>query len=158
MHPFYQAALDAACLALTDLDATLADLPDGALDWAPAPGTNAITVLVRHSLSATPFLFATAAGRNPDRDAYRKGDRAEAFAAQGGASALLRRDVQAAEATLMEILSVGDDAALKAVAPWGFDDGRSPTGARFLVHAVGHLREHVGQVQLMRDLWNAKSA
>ncbi|HOM55868.1 MAG TPA: hypothetical protein PKW46_10015, partial [Thermotogota bacterium] len=37
--------------------------PDEALSWAPAPNTNSMAVLVRHSLSALPFFFACSAGR-----------------------------------------------------------------------------------------------
>ena len=31
------------------------------------------------------------------------------------------------------------------------------TGLECLFHALAHLREHVGQAQLMRDLWLARA-
>jgi hypothetical protein len=155
MHATYQAALAAARSAFADLSAALADLPDAALDWTPAAGMNSANVLTRHSISATRFLASGGAGLAPDRAAYMAGDRAEAFRAQGATTAALLDEVRAFDPELEGIVGAGDDAALGAVASWAFADGVTPNGAHLLIHSVGHLREHVGQVQQLRDLWLA---
>jgi hypothetical protein len=155
MHPTYQAALIAARTAFADLSAAVADLPDESLDWAPVAGTNSVNVLVRHSITATRFLASGGAGLGPDRQAYMAGDRAEAFKVLGATSAGLIAEIDAFLPELETILGAGNDAALAVVAPWAFADGITPTGAHLVIHTIGHLREHVGQVQLMRDLWLA---
>ena len=62
MHPTFEAALDEATMAFGDLDEALAELPDLAVDWRPAAGTNSLAVLTRHAISAAKFLGATASG------------------------------------------------------------------------------------------------
>ena len=157
MHAIYQAATHTINIALDDLSAAIDGLPDHALDWVPATGTNSMTVLVRHGISATKFLSAAAAGLRPDRPAYFAGDRAEAFQSAGVTAALLQAEIAAAQAPIEAILARGGDVALTEVAAWS-EDGTTPTGAQLLIHGLGHLREHVGQAQLMRDLWHANVA
>jgi hypothetical protein len=154
MHDIAQAALVIYQRALDDLDAALADLPDAALDWAPTPqGTNSALVLTRHGISASAYMIGCAAGRNPDRNAYLREDRPAAFASRGATIAGLRAEVAAARAALPAALAPVTDASLAAPAAWSWPEGGTPAGAELLIHGAGHLREHVGQVQLMRDLW-----
>lgn len=155
MHATFEAAAHVLRTALGDLSEILAGLPPEAADWKPFPAANPLTVLVRHSLTGTRFLASTAAGLAPDRPAYLAGDRAEAFAAAGGTTEGLRAEVAAALPGLEAILAKGDDAALAAPASWAWPAGRTPSGAELLIHATGHLKEHVGQAGLLRDLWNA---
>ena len=155
MHPTFAAAFDVTRIALADLDMALAGLPDEAADWTPAPGTNSATVLVRHALTATRFLAGTASGLAPDRQAYVTGDRVEAFKAMGATAASLRAEVAVALEQLPALYERGDDASLAAMTPWPLGDLGPRNGAFLLVHGVGHIREHVGHIGLMRDLWVA---
>ncbi len=155
MHATFDAAAHVLRTALGDLTEVLADLPAEAADWRPFPAANSLTVLVRHGLTGTRFLTSTAAGLAPDRAAYLAGDRAEAFAANVGTTESLQSEIAAALPGLEAILAKGGEEALLAPATWAWPTGRTPTGAELLIHAMGHLKEHVGQAGLLRDLWNA---
>jgi hypothetical protein len=65
--------------------------------------------------------------------------------------------VAAAKSALAGVLEGVTSDSLRAAAGWRFADGAEPTGNELLLHAAGHLREHVGQAQLIRDLWLANS-
>ena len=155
MHPTFEATLHVIRTSLNDLLAVIDDMPGEALDWTPAEGVNSVTVLTRHSLTAIIFLGGTAAGTSPDRRAYLSGERAAAFSAKDTAAASLRAEVAATLATTAANFEHGSDGALAAPASWAWPDGRTPTGAELLVHSAGHLKEHVGQASLLRDLWSA---
>jgi hypothetical protein len=156
MHATFAAALNVARTALDELSEMLAGLPDEALDWSPAEGSNSIAVLTRHGLTATVFLASTAAGLNPDRKAYLEGDRVEAFKARNTSPALLREEIARTLAAIEGIMAHGSDASLAAAASWNWPNGRTPPGAELLIHSVGHLKEHAGQASLIRDLWVAR--
>jgi hypothetical protein len=156
MNSAYHAVLITIRTALGQLDAAVADMPDEALDWTPAPGMNPANVLVRHAVTATAFLAATGAGLSPDRDGYLKKDRVEAFAAKKGSQAKLRADIAALLEDIGPILGAGREETLEKPAGWPWADGRVPNCSEVLVHSLGHLKEHVGQVEQLRDLWKAK--
>ncbi len=153
MNSAYHAVLVVTRTALEALDAAIAELPDPAAAWVPSEGLNSIAVLTRHSLTATAFLAATGAGLTPDREIYLKQDRAPAFATKRATVAALRADIQRLLDDIGPILGRGAEATLEQPAAWAWPDGRTPNCGEVLVHSVGHLKEHVGQVQLMRDLW-----
>lgn len=157
MNSAYHAVLLTIRTALAQLDAAVADLPDEALDWAPAPGMNSATVLVRHAVTATAFLAATGAGLAPDRERYLKNDRAEAFAARKGTVKALRAEIAALLEDIGPILGAGREETLEQPAGWPWADGRVPNCSEVLVHALGHLKEHTGQVEMLRDLWKARA-
>ncbi len=157
MHDTYYAALIRARDALTDLEETLAGVPDAALDWTPVSGTNSLAVLTRHSITATAWLGAQASGIGSDREAYLKNERAASFRARGTTTAALHEELTKFSDELGLLLARGNEATLAAEASWPMADGRNWKGAEFLIHAIAHLREHVGQAQLLRDLWLANS-
>jgi hypothetical protein len=158
MNAAYHAVLITLRTGLELLDETVAGLPDEALDWVPAEGANSVAVLVRHSVTATAFLAATGAGLAPDREAYVTRDRASAFAAREATVDGLRAEIAQLLEDIGPILGAGRDDVLEKPALWAWGDGRTPNCSEVLVHSLGHLKEHVGQVQLMRDLWNARPA
>jgi len=156
MHPTYDAALHVIRTSFALLDESLDGLPDAALEWTPVSGTNSLTVLCVHGLTSTQFWVAAAAGLKPDRGEFIEHVRGDAFRARGATVANLRAEIARTEAELAETLAHGDDAALRAEMPWE-DFGWHGTGAEALIVSTAHLREHVGQAQLMRDLWLAAS-
>lgn len=160
MTPTHQAALDVARQSFGMLKEAIAGLPDEAFDWTPAPNTNSLTVLTRHSLAACRFFFGAVSGEPGSIAEYRKGDRAEAFRAQGGTATTLTAAIDAGVRDLAVILAPGAESHLAAMIGWPAEapDVPTRTGAEILVNGIGHLREHVGQAQLMRDLWLARQA
>jgi len=119
----------------------LADLPDEAVNWRPGPEMNTIAVLVEHAWGSAQWWTAHAAGHELQRD------REAEFRVTRGVS------------ELEELLAGGQgriEEHLAAVDPgrYGERDAASDrTCAWCLIHAVEHAREHVGQAQLTRQLW-----
>ena len=137
---------------------TVSGLPVEALDWQPGPEANSITVLVCHALWSTRFWVWTGCGRNPSHREYVETERAEAFRMRGESDRFLLGWITNIEADVGVAIRGGRDEHLTAEYPMDDaepDDG-ARTGASCLVHAASHLREHVGQVALTRDLWLAR--
>jgi hypothetical protein len=160
MTPTHQATLDVSRQSLGMLKQAIAGLPDDAFDWAPAPNTNSLTVLVRHSISSARFFFGVASGRPGSFAEYTKGDRSEAFAAEGGNAETLRQAIDDFLPEFETILAGGRDEHLTEMIGWPEEAPQMPTrtGMEVLIAGVGHLREHVGQAQLMRDLWLGRNS
>jgi hypothetical protein len=134
-------------------------LPDEAADWTPAPNTNSLTVLTIHSLTSLKFWLGNGSGRQMTFERYRAEDRAPSFASTAQPVAALIERIDAALPEIEAILAAGDEASLSAKLPPAPADAAPDlpeTGVGCLFQAVAHLREHVGQAQLMRDLWLAR--
>ena len=153
----YSAALTVTSQSLDMLRDAIDGLPPEALAWTPAPNTNSMAVLVRHSLSALPFFFACSAGKVGSIKEYRATDRADAFKVLGGTSEELKTLIAGAIPKLELLVANGTQANLDAMVEWPTEDPTlKRTGAEMLINIVGHLREHVGHSQLMRDIWLAQ--
>ncbi len=159
MTPTHAAALASATDSLSLLKETLAVLPDEALNYVPQPGLNPLAVLIAHSISATRFLFLLGTGQVSSFVEYRNGSRAASFEAKGTGIAKVNAEVDAFLAELEGILAQGTEAHLADVPTYpGEDDAPRRSGALCLIHGSAHLREHVGQAELMRDLFLASKA
>lgn len=156
MHPFAAATHTVVDDSLTMMRDSLRELPPEATDWRPAGSANSLTVLVRHSISATLFWLRAGAGGDVSLAAYRAEERTPAFESSGGTADELAAEIDRCLAEAATVLSGVDDASLERVREWPEDPTMRKTGATCLVHAIGHLREHVGQAQLTRDLWLAR--
>ena len=153
----YSAALTVTRQSLDMLRDAIDGLPPEALAWTPAPNTNSMAVLVRHSLSALPFFFACSVGKVGSIKEYRATDRAEAFTVLGGTADELKQLIAGAMPQLERLLENGTQANLDAMVEWPTEDPTfKRTGGEALINIVGHLREHVGHTQLMRDIWLAE--
>ena len=122
-------------------------LPAEALAWRPpAEDTNPITVLATHGMHSTRWWLTIARGASlPDRD------RPSEFVAETGSSD--------------ELLSFVDEMAADCHARLDPDEPFDPgahrevpdddpvSAAWALLHSLEHLREHVTQAQLTRQLW-----
>jgi hypothetical protein len=138
--------------ARDDLRAAIDGLPAGALNWRPAgDDTNSIASLTSHSLLSARAWLSVAVGvpvRDRDRDS-------EFQVTATGAGELLAF----ADGLFEECLDLIDK---DRVVDWGairqhWDPGRGIEvfAAWALIHALEHLREHVGHVGLTRQLWDA---
>lgn len=152
MTPTHQAALTVAQESFAMFAEALAGLPDEALVWRPdADNTNSLAVLAAHSLSATRFWLANGAGVGKSIEEYRRVDRGPAFAAGGAGDYPAQFDQMLSG--LATLFAAGTEAHLLADVAQPADPVMTRTGVGCLIHGIGHLREHVGQAQLMRDLW-----
>lgn len=136
----------------------LTALPDEAADWSPVSGGNTAVVLVTHSITSTRFWIGNGSGQQGSMARYRAEERAPSFEARGLTIAVLAARIDAFAAEAEQILASGDAASLEAIIDWRAEDPAEPlrTGVEALLRAVAHLREHVGHMQLMRDLWLAR--
>jgi uncharacterized damage-inducible protein DinB len=139
-----------------DMRQTIADFPAEALNWEPAgEDTNSVAVLTIHSLHSTRSWLCTALGEPlPERDRD-----SEFRVAEDDPQALLALfDEMSGQCTaLFDKASEIDWAAIRRThtRPDASDAIQVPA-AWALLHAIEHLREHLGQMQLTRQLWEAK--
>ena len=120
--------------------------PD-ALNWKPGRDTNSIAALLAHTLDAERFLVATAA----DSQTPREGESTFRASASGADELLLRlgeveKDVERRLAGLS-----GDHLSQEITRT--MRTTRTRTGIAWLLHALAHSREHIGQAYLTRQLW-----
>ena len=120
-----------------------------ALNWKPLGGqdTNSIAVLLSHALDAERFLIASSVDVTLDRDR----------------EAQFRVSVESADALLAlidrteaEVNGWIDSLTPEHLAAEIARPNRTHTGAWWLLHAVEHSNEHVGQALLTRQLYEAR--
>jgi uncharacterized damage-inducible protein DinB len=155
VDPFVVAADDVLRTALEDMRACTDGASIDCLNWRPdSPDTNSIAVLAVHSMHSTRSWLSIAVGAPlPPRDRPSEflttADDSSAFHAfidEMGRDCL----------SLLEHAAVDDWSSARRTHPRprpGTDDQVSAAWA--LVHAMEHLREHVGQMQLTRQLFDA---
>lgn len=159
MTPTHSGALQIVRESFAFLRASIDDLPQEALDWKPLPSANSATVLVVHSITATRFFLNAGSGKPGSITEYRANERAAAFRSQGLGKAELLAMIDTFGGEAESILAAGTEQQLSSAIEMPTTDNLPvPTrnGAGTLFAAIGHLREHVGHVQLMHDLWLAK--
>jgi len=147
MLPVFAAYLKEIESIHTEIDKVLASLPQEALDWVPGLEMNPIAVLVAHTAGSERFLIGDIIG---GLDSQR--DRVAEFAVRGkdGAalSALLAQAL-AATRTTFEKLTVAE---LESIEP-RTKQGRSFTVAAAIDHVIAHDAQHLGHIELTRQLW-----
>ena len=152
--PFLTSARDLLRRAQADMRAAIDGLPPDALNWRPAgDGTNSIAVLATHSLTSTREWLSVAVGEPPperDRDSE-----FEASARDAGELLALVDGLFEECLSLVDKSRTVDWTALRS--QWDPDTGVQLLAAWALLHALEHLREHVGQISLTRQLWEAQS-
>jgi hypothetical protein len=148
-----QTIVDASIAMLRD---AVAGLPDEAVQWAPLPNASSMNVLVMHSITSSRFFLGCGAGKKTSRRHYLEADRVAAFQSKGASTAGLLAVLDAAAIEFRHLLGEAPASALSEVLAWPdeYPEERL-TGIECLFRAIGHLREHVGHAQLMRDLWLA---
>jgi hypothetical protein len=146
--PLVDAARDIAGDSLEALRRVVAEAPDDLLNWRPAgEDTNSIAVLAVHAVTSTRWWLSLAiTGAGPQRE------RAEEFRTIASNASELLEHVDPLIADCRSLLA--SDAPLDAAAPRAEPDGSATTAAWALVHAVEHLREHVAQAELTRQVWD----
>lgn len=136
---------------LRQLDAEIEGLDREVLGWKPAPDTTAISNLVLHVIGAMKVGFTVLSGKPQERD------RAAEFEAAPMTAAELAARISAAGQDLEQYrdrLSVAD---LLAVRHRPARDFRA-SGLTVLLIAWGHATEHLAQVRLTRQLYDASRA
>src|SRR2546422_847805 len=151
--PLLLAAQDTVRRTFADMRQCLEGLPTEALDWRPGDAsTNSVAVLTVHSLHSTRSWLSIATGEPlPERD------RASEFrvSAKDNVSLFGVFDEIVSDClALLEPSRPIDWAEMRRThaRPNPEEDMQVPA-AWALLHAVEHLRDHLGQMQLTRQLW-----
>lgn len=116
------------------------------LNWAPAGGdeTNSIAQMLSHALEAERFLVASAVGVEVERH------REAQFEVELGSADELLADIDRTEGLVNSWLDQLTADKLAADLP---RRGVPHKGAWWVLHALEHSREHVGQALLTRQLY-----
>jgi hypothetical protein len=158
MTPTHAGALQITRESLAFLRAAVEDVPQEALEWKPLPTANSMAVLVVHAVTATRFFLRAGAGQAGSMSEYRANERAAAFRTAGVTKRQLLDMIDAFSAEAEQILAQGTEAHVSGTVSLPTNDNLpvpDRNGAGTLMAAIGHLREHVGHLQLMHDLWLA---
>ena len=150
--PLLVAARDVVQDALGELRRALEGADTATLNAVPAgPGSNSLAVLGAHALSSTRSWLALATQAPlPPRD--RPAEFRTSVQDPAGFLTWVDAEAEACRRLLMDADSF--DPAHVGFAPWrGGAEAEEPVTAGWaLLHAVAHLREHVGHVQLTRQV------
>jgi hypothetical protein len=116
------------------------------LNWKPAPETNSIAALVVHTLGSEAEVYRVVANVSGDRDRP-----AEFRATAEGPEELLQR-LDQADATIDDLAAKITTDDLAAMKPRG--DRPPQTGLTWLLTNYGHAREHLGHIQLSKQIFD----
>ncbi len=151
--PILQAARAILRTCRDDMRTSIEGLPPEAINWKPpAPDTNSIAVLTHHSIFSTRQWFSVAVDEPPperDRDAEFKVE-------YDGADSLIEMLEKTAEECLA-LVSKDRTVDWSAVRNhWDPAQDVQLSAAWALLHALEHLREHIGHISLTRQLWGQR--
>ena len=121
------------------------DLSEDELNWKPAPETNSIAVLVVHTLGSEAEVLRVVGNVSGTRD------RDAEFRVTANTADELLREIDQADSYLEALAPriTADD--LAAERPRG--DRPPQTGLHWLLTNYGHAREHLGHIQLTKQLY-----
>jgi len=151
MQPFYEEYLSNLDELHRDLGQSIEGLSPAALDWSPDPNINSLGVLMAHLIGSERFWLGDVVACDPSRR-----DREAEFRARGLDSAVLLSRLAANleyARGVLDRLTVDDLRAARVVP--GDDERVSVAWA--LAHCLKHIANHVGHIQVTRELWNLQS-
>ncbi len=131
----------------------LEGLPQQALDWRPIEGegelaTNSLGAIVVHLAGSETFwMKEIIGGRKIDRD------RDAEFVTKGLSVSELQAKIGAAAKLTGETLSALTEKQLEEDRKW---KDRSVTVRWCILHVIEHIAQHLGHMQLTRQLWLAQ--
>lgn len=150
MIPFFQDYLQRLEALHRDIWRAIADLPPEALDWSPGPDMNSIAVLAAHTAGAERYWIGDMiAGDSSSRV------REEEFRTMDLDSttlAALLTEALVHSRGVIESLGLDDLETLRTS-----DQGESHSVGWCLAHALEHTAQHLGHIQLTRQLWEQQA-
>lgn len=130
--------------------AAAAELSDDELHWKPeSPNTNSVAVLLTHTMGSIEETIVQVLSGSPvgrDRDAE--------FVESTITAAALADQWSAQKVRLDPVFEAIDVEQLRAIHP--HPRRGEATGRNVIVGALAHAREHLGHVELIRDLIHAR--
>jgi uncharacterized damage-inducible protein DinB len=152
MQPYYADYVSNLRELHQEIRGAVAGLPQEALDWTPGSETNSIGVLVVHVAGAQRYwaedvIAGDASGRDREAEFQVCGLPADSLILRLGESEAYVR--QALEGLTLPELEAA------RISP---RSGREVTMGWAMGHALKHTALHVGQIQIMRQLWEQHRA
>ena len=134
--------------SVEEMKVSLAGVSREGLNWQPAArDTNSLAALATHAMGSTRnWLCIAFDAPSPQRD------RESEFLTTVDSAEVLLAYVDAVDADCRRLFETHSEIDAGAIRIDGED---RPTAAWSLLHAVEHLREHLGQIYLTRQLWEA---
>lgn len=153
--PFLPSARNILRSCQADMRAAIEGLPAEALNWRPAgPDSNTVAALVSHSLSSTRWWLSVAVA-----EPLPKRDRPSEFKVSAADTDELLRTLDDSFEACLALPSNDRSVDWSATFPhWDPAENTTLPAAWALLHALEHLREHVGHVTLTRQLWERRPA
>ncbi len=150
VDPVIEAAQGILDESLSAMRGAVVDATIDELEWRPAgEDTNTIAILVVHGMHSTRWWLSVASGAPmPDRD------RPSEFRATVTTPEELLSFFDQMSVDCRSLLQM--EGSFDPGASWQAPGGDVVTRGWALLHALEHLREHVAQVQLTRQLWAHK--
>lgn len=131
-----------------DMRDTVAGLDADALNWRPGPETNSLAVLVIHLLGAQHSCVTTALNEPIERD------RDAEFQATADGPDELIAEIDRIDGLMPGLIERVTAEDLEAERSRPNDRlGRTKPGIWWILHAVEHNREHIGQMFLTRQMY-----
>ena len=150
MHQLFTDLLDRLQDMHNDMKKCIAGVPVAGLDWVPGEEMNSLSVLVMHTAGAERYIVEDMAGGNPiGRDMDFE------FGRTGlDEAALVAHLDEAMEATRKMIaqFSLAD----LPIERTGSQSKKAYTVGFSLLHSLDHAANHLGHMQITRQLWDAK--
>jgi hypothetical protein len=124
------------------------DVDIGTLNWKPLPLANSIAVLITHSLGSEREMIRAV------RQVHTERDRDAEFKAEANAAELLAL-LDRADRELDEHLGAITAGDLTEMRPRG--DRPPRPGIDWLISNYGHIREHLAQIELTKQLYDSRT-
>ena len=152
MNAFYESYLERLEWLHAEVNSVIQGLPPDALDWCPGKEMNSIAVLVTHLTGAERFWIGDVGAGEPSGR-----DREAEFLVQGLSSAALQERLEQAGKYARQTLSrfALEDLEKPHTSP---RDGQVANLAWCLLHALQHASQHLGHIQMTRQLWEQREA
>jgi uncharacterized damage-inducible protein DinB len=133
------------------MESCLAGLPPEAVDWSPGPKMNSLAVLAAHVAGAERYWIGDVVGGEPShrvRETEFETAGVDAAALQARLAQTLRHSH-----SVLSRLTTGDVGSVRHSPR----HARDYTVAHALLHALDHDAEHMGHMQMVRQLWEQRS-
>jgi hypothetical protein len=147
------AAVDMLRRNSEELRAAVTGLSVEQLNRAPVKDSSSLAILVEHSVSGTIALVDAAVTGQMDRGRYMNEIRPAAFATNSAGEKLLHESLDRLDARIAQLEQQpptdGYEGHVQYQPPV---DGPPRARVWSLIHAIEHLREHVGHAQITRQI------
>jgi len=136
-----------------ELRQEIADLDEAGLNWSPGVGTNSIATIVGHVVGSESETLRCVAGIACTRD------REEEFVGGWRRLTDVLGELRAADDLIAELRQeIGGHRLRHVLALPTLPAHERRSGLTWLIGNYGHAREHVGHIQLTKQLYRSRSA